>query len=55
MTNFGIKEYLNINNIIYNLLNNKYIIGYSYKFTGKLPKSGASSSTARKYALTYYI
>ena len=47
MLNTG-REYLNINNTIWNLLNNKYIIGYSFKFTGKLPKS---LSTARK--LTY--
>ena len=42
------KEYLNINNTIWNLLNNKYIIGFTFKFTGKSPNA---LSTARK--LTY--
>ncbi len=61
----NIKEYLNINNTIWNLLNNKYIIGrfppykrweklfygYSFKFTGKLAKS---LSTARKLRYIKY-
>lgn len=47
ITSFA-KEYLNINNTIWNLLNNKYIIGFTFKFTGKSPNA---LSTARK--LTY--
>ena len=51
INNINIKEYLNLNNTIYNLLNNKYIIGYSFKFTGKLAKS---LSTARKLKYIKY-
>lgn len=50
--NIYMKDMLNKDNTIYNLLSNKYLIGFRFKFSGKLP---LALSTARKITdIEYY-
>nr|AHY04986.1 ribosomal protein S3 [Magnusiomyces magnusii] len=40
-------EFLNKGNVVWNLLNNKYLIGYSFEFAGKLPKAVSTARTLK--------
>lgn len=42
------KEFLNKGNVVWNSLNNKHLVGFSFQFAGKLPKSISTARTLKE-------